>query len=320
MPFKGTVVSLLVHNTYKNRWIISGMHLSADMINKQCAHNHVNRQAEIRDKEGGFHEVALDDRKEDEAEWLLFPVGNIITLVKEVISARINKILHFVPVGLLERMLKILDHHIRIAEGVTITQAESEKQTDKWRRQMVVKEGIVSYNSYIGTIIKLACFDPDLWPYAFNGQRSCLSLLRKACEWLAEHMTKSIHNSFPAYEGIGIHSNPQQETSKLGIDVEGNVPDEIQDMVLNSLKSPPQLLLSVITYTQRLKSIIAKEIEKIDIRADAETLRRRLDGCRVKMMNQRLFSDEDDEPGTVFGYIKIVVKVRFSEGDGMNNN
>ncbi|KAI3506626.1 hypothetical protein L1887_21186 [Cichorium endivia] len=128
-------------------------------------------------------------------------------------------------------------------------------------------------------------------------------------------MTKSIHNSFPAYEGIGIHSNPQQETSKLGIDVEGNVPDEIQYMVLNSLKSPPQLLLSVITYTQRLKSIIAKEIEKIDIRADAETLRRRLDGCRVKMMNQRLFSDEDDEPGTVFGYIKIVVKVRFSEGD-----
>ncbi|KAI3767988.1 hypothetical protein L2E82_18418 [Cichorium intybus] len=68
--------------------------------------------------------------------------------------------------------------------------------------------------------------------------------IRKACEWLAEHMTKSIHNSFPAYEGIGIHSNPQQETSKLGIDVEGNVPDEIQDMVLISLKSPPQLLLS----------------------------------------------------------------------------
>ncbi|KAI3520901.1 hypothetical protein L1887_10354 [Cichorium endivia] len=105
--------------------------------------------------------------------------------------------------------------------------------------------------------------------------------IRKACEWLAEHMTKRIHNSFPAYEGIGIHSNPQQETSKLGIDLEGNVPDEIQDMVLNSLKSPRQLLLSVITYTQRLKSIIAKEIEKIDIRADAETLRYKYENNRV---------------------------------------
>ncbi|KAI3700049.1 hypothetical protein L2E82_44664 [Cichorium intybus] len=52
-------------------------------------------------------------------------------------------------------------------------------------------------------------------------------------------------------------------------------------MVLNSLKSPPQLLLSVITYTQRLKSIIAKEIEKIDIRADAETLRYKYENNRV---------------------------------------
>ncbi|KAI3503267.1 hypothetical protein L1887_31706 [Cichorium endivia] len=85
----------------------------------------VGKFCEVLDDLCGKAEVALDDREEGEAEWLLLPVGNIRTLVKEIMSARTNKILHFVPVGLLERMLKILDHHIHIAEGLTITQAES---------------------------------------------------------------------------------------------------------------------------------------------------------------------------------------------------
>ncbi|XP_023771437.1 AUGMIN subunit 5 [Lactuca sativa] len=105
--------------------------------------------------------------------------------------------------------------------------------------------------------------------------------ISKACEWLAVHITEKIHNSFPAYEGIGIHSNPQQEAAKLGIDVDGDIPDEIQDVIHNCLKSPPQLLLSLITYTQKLKSLIAKETEKIDIKADAETLRYKYENNRV---------------------------------------
>ncbi|KAL4577315.1 hypothetical protein LXL04_013422 [Taraxacum kok-saghyz] len=97
--------------------------------------------------------------------------------------------------------------------------------------------------------------------------------ISKACEWLAVHMTETLHNSFPAYEGIGIHPDPQHETIKLGINVDENMPDDIQDVIHNCLKSPSQLLLSLITYTQKLKSLISREIENIDIRADAETLR-----------------------------------------------
>ncbi|PWA34715.1 Armadillo-like helical [Artemisia annua] len=69
-------------------------------------------------------EISVDDREEGEAEWLHFPVGKIKTLVKEVMSIRANKILHLVPVVLLERTLKVLDHQIHSAEGLSINQSE----------------------------------------------------------------------------------------------------------------------------------------------------------------------------------------------------
>ncbi|KAI3747973.1 hypothetical protein L6452_10750 [Arctium lappa] len=105
--------------------------------------------------------------------------------------------------------------------------------------------------------------------------------IRKACELLAVQMIEKIHNSFPAYEGSGIHLNPQLETAKLGIDVDGDIPDEVQDVILKCLRSPSQLLLAVTTYTERLKSMVAKEIEKTDVRADAETLRYKYENNRV---------------------------------------
>nr|GFD13974.1 augmin subunit 5-like [Tanacetum cinerariifolium] len=43
--------------------------------------------------------------------------------------------------------------------------------------------------------------------------------ISKACESLAVLMVEKIHKLFPAYEGSGIHMNPQLETVKLGIDV-----------------------------------------------------------------------------------------------------
>ncbi|XP_024996684.1 AUGMIN subunit 5-like [Cynara cardunculus var. scolymus] len=105
--------------------------------------------------------------------------------------------------------------------------------------------------------------------------------IRKACELLALKMIEKIHNSFPAYEGSGIHLNPQLETAKLGIDVDGDIPDEVRDVILNCLRSPSQLLLAVTTYTQRLKAMIAKEIERTDVRADAETLRYKYENNKV---------------------------------------
>ncbi|KAJ9540495.1 hypothetical protein OSB04_027001 [Centaurea solstitialis] len=105
--------------------------------------------------------------------------------------------------------------------------------------------------------------------------------IRKACELLAVQMIEKIHNSFPAYEGSGIHLNPQLETAKLGIDIDGDIPDEVRDVILNCLRSPSQLLLAVTTYTQRLKAMVTKEIEKTDVRADAETLRYKYENNRV---------------------------------------
>ncbi|KAK3212270.1 hypothetical protein Dsin_016976 [Dipteronia sinensis] len=97
--------------------------------------------------------------------------------------------------------------------------------------------------------------------------------IRKACESLAAHILDKIRLSFPAYEGSGIHSNPQLEAAKLGSDFEGEIPDEVRTVIVNCLKSPPQLLQAITGYTFRLKTMISREIEKIDVRADAETLR-----------------------------------------------
>ncbi|KAL5776726.1 hypothetical protein ACOSP7_009652 [Xanthoceras sorbifolium] len=97
--------------------------------------------------------------------------------------------------------------------------------------------------------------------------------IRKACEALAAHILDKIRFSFPAYEGSSIHSNPQLEVAKIGSDFAGEIPDEVRTVIVNCLKSPPQLLQAITGYTLRLKTLISREIEKIDVRADAESLR-----------------------------------------------
>ncbi|CAH1418487.1 unnamed protein product [Lactuca virosa] len=105
--------------------------------------------------------------------------------------------------------------------------------------------------------------------------------IRKACESLAVQMIDKILSSFPAYEGNGIHLNPQMEAAKLGVDVDGDIPNEVQDIIVNCLKIPQQILLAMTTYIHRLKSLMTKEIEKIDIRADADMLRYKYENNRV---------------------------------------
>ncbi|KAI5665765.1 hypothetical protein M9H77_15618 [Catharanthus roseus] len=105
--------------------------------------------------------------------------------------------------------------------------------------------------------------------------------IRKACEYLAVQVAEKIRNSFPAYEGSGIHLNPQLEAAKFGIDFDGDIADEVKVVIVNSLKNPPQLLHAITIYTQRLKTMISREIEKIDVRADAETLRYKYENDRV---------------------------------------
>lgn len=105
--------------------------------------------------------------------------------------------------------------------------------------------------------------------------------IRKACESLAERMSEKIRNSFPAYEGTGIHSSPQLEAAKIGFDFDGEIPDEVRTIIVNCLRSPPHLLQAITAYTVRLKTLISKDIEKIDVKADAETLRYKFENNRV---------------------------------------
>nr|XP_043634986.1 AUGMIN subunit 5-like [Erigeron canadensis] len=115
----------------------------------------------------------------------------------------------------------------------------------------------------------------------FHSETSKERDIRMACESLAVQMIEKVHNLFPAYEGVGIHLNPQLEIGNLGIDVEGDIPNEVRDVILSCLKSPHQLLLDITAYTQRLKYLIAKETEKNDAITDAETLRYKYENNRL---------------------------------------
>ncbi|EEF36444.1 AUGMIN subunit 5 [Ricinus communis] len=119
--------------------------------------------------------------------------------------------------------------------------------------------------------------------------------IRKACESLSVHMIERIRNSFPAYEGSGIHLNPQLEAAKLSIEFDGELPDEIRTVILSCLKNPPQLLQAITTYTLRLKTLISREIEKIDVRADAENL-------RYKYENNRVIDISSPDPSSPLNY------------------
>ncbi|CAH1441793.1 unnamed protein product [Lactuca virosa] len=119
--------------------------------------------------------------------------------------------------------------------------------------------------------------------------------IRKACESLVIQMIDKILSSFPAYEGNGIHLNPQMEAAKLGVDVDGDIPNEVQDIIVNCLKIPQHLLLVITSYIHRLKSLMTKEIEKIDNRADANML-------RYKYENKRVMHDSSPDVNSPFPF------------------
>ncbi|KAI4346656.1 hypothetical protein L6164_007534 [Bauhinia variegata] len=68
-------------------------------------------------------ECVSDDR--DEAEWLSLPLSDLRNLVNEIMSIRAKKVLHLVPVDILVRLLKVLDHQIHRAEGLSIEECDN---------------------------------------------------------------------------------------------------------------------------------------------------------------------------------------------------
>ncbi|KAK6117427.1 hypothetical protein DH2020_048836 [Rehmannia glutinosa] len=64
-----------------------------------------------------------DDR--DEAEWVPLSHADLKTLLNEIMSIRSKNVLHMVPVDILSRTLKVLDHQIHRAEGLSIDDSEN---------------------------------------------------------------------------------------------------------------------------------------------------------------------------------------------------
>lgn len=68
-------------------------------------------------------ELLSEDR--DEAEWLPLSLSDLRKLVNEIVSIRAKKLLHLVPVEILVRLLKVLDHQIHRAEGLSIDECDN---------------------------------------------------------------------------------------------------------------------------------------------------------------------------------------------------
>lgn len=65
-------------------------------------------------------QISGDDR--EEAEWLSIPISDIRVVVNEIMSIRAKKLLNLVPADILFRLLKVLDHQIHRAEGLSLDQ------------------------------------------------------------------------------------------------------------------------------------------------------------------------------------------------------
>ncbi|GFQ01435.1 nipped-b-like protein [Phtheirospermum japonicum] len=71
----------------------------------------------------GRAEIICDDR--DEPEWVPLIQADLKALVNEIMSIRSKNLLHMVPVDILSRTLKVLDHQIHRAEGLSIDDSEN---------------------------------------------------------------------------------------------------------------------------------------------------------------------------------------------------
>lgn len=67
----------------------------------------------------------IPGEERDDAEWLQLPTSDVRKVLTEVLSIQEEKLLHQVPVDILVRLLKILDHQIHRAEGLSIDECEN---------------------------------------------------------------------------------------------------------------------------------------------------------------------------------------------------
>lgn len=66
----------------------------------------------------------IPGEERDEAEWLQLPSSDIRMVLNELLYIRSEKMLHLVPVDNLVKLIKVLDHQIHSAEGLSIDECE----------------------------------------------------------------------------------------------------------------------------------------------------------------------------------------------------
>lgn len=99
--------------------------------------------------------------------------------------------------------------------------------------------------------------------------------IRLTCEMISANLVEKIRTAFPAYDGDAARVETQLKDTRLGLEVDtaDGIPDQVRETALRLLKSPQQLLQSMVNYSSRVVTAILRETEEIDIRADAEHLR-----------------------------------------------
>lgn len=70
----------------------------------------------------GRAEIPTDDQ--NDTELLSLPVADVRIVVNEIMSLRAKKLLHLVSVDILVRLLRVLDHQIHRAEGLSVDERE----------------------------------------------------------------------------------------------------------------------------------------------------------------------------------------------------
>lgn len=98
-------------------FIFHGLNITLNVVDTTLANF-----CEFLEEFCGRAEIVSDDR--DESEWLALPLTDLRVLVNEIMSIRSKKLLHLVSLDNLTRLLRVLDHQIHRAEGLSVEECE----------------------------------------------------------------------------------------------------------------------------------------------------------------------------------------------------
>lgn len=90
---------------------------------KSCSEATIGCFCELVEDFCGRAEIFSEDR--EESEWISMPLSDLRMLANEITSLRAKRLLHKVPVDTFVRLLRILDHQIHGAEGLSINEQVS---------------------------------------------------------------------------------------------------------------------------------------------------------------------------------------------------